>query len=349
MTASNLQLNFMANGAQSVTCISERHGLPMRLTPMLRLFVRVVGATVILFCVRLHSQGAPSSQPAGPSFGFKMAVDEVSLTLSAVDSHGLAVNDLRADELRLLDNGKPPRKILAFDAMQDFPIRAGILLDTSESMEAHVRADRAIATQFAVHVLRQQTDEAFVMDFGYVSKIEQAWTSSSAALSTAVGNVSAEKQNPLSGTALFDTVFRACFHEFGKLDPKASGNFVLLFTDGEDNKSHTSLDEAVDICQKSNTAIYIFRAEPASSMSSGPKNLAELARETGGRVFRDDESDATLIDDLKTIEANLRNQYRLVYRPEEIRRDGSFHQIVVLGPERVANITVRSGYYAPKQ
>ena len=52
-------------------------------------------------------------------------------------------------------------------------------------------------------------------------------------------------------------------------------------------------------------------------------------------------------DDLRMIEADLRNQYRLVYRPPELKHDGSFHRIVLKTPERVDSIVIRSGYYAP--
>jgi Ca-activated chloride channel family protein len=75
--------------------------------------------------------------------------------------------------------------------------------------------------------------------------------------------------------------------------------------------------------------------------------LAELAAQTGGRVFFDDDSEEIIDNDLHTIEADLRNQYRLVYKPAELKRDGSYHRIELKGPERVDSIVVRSGYYAP--
>jgi hypothetical protein len=53
-------------------------------------------------------------------------------------------------------------------------------------------------------------------------------------------------------------------------------------------------------------------------------------------------------EDLKIIQANLRNQYRLVYNPADLKRDGAFHRIVLLPPDRVATVQTRSGYYAPK-
>jgi Ca-activated chloride channel family protein len=102
------------------------------------------------------------------------------------------------------------------------------------------------------------------------------------------------------------------------------------------------------MCQRTNTAIYIFRAEPETGFSTGSRTLAELASKSGGRVFYDDDSDAAIYSDLQIIEANLRNQYRLVYTPVELKRDGSFHRIELETPQRVGAIAIRAGYYAPR-
>src|ERR1700738_7932 len=62
-----------------------------------------------------------AAQSATP-YNLNVAVDEVSLTFHAADVHGLPINNLRLDELNLLDQGKPPRKIVVFQSMKDLPI-----------------------------------------------------------------------------------------------------------------------------------------------------------------------------------------------------------------------------------
>ena len=99
--------------------------------------------------------------------------------------------------------------------------------------------------------------------------------------------------------------------------------------------------------QRTNTAIYAFRAESNSGFLSGPKTLAELASESGGRVFLTTTLKLRINNDLRIIEADLRNQYRLVYKPAELKHDGSSHRVKLKAPERVDSITIRSGYYAP--
>jgi Ca-activated chloride channel homolog len=296
---------------------------------------------------RLSSQTNDPTSPGISSYRLSVPVDEVSLTFHATDAHGLPINDLKLDELHLLDNGEPPRKILIYQPMQNFPIRAGILMDTSESMTPYLLRNQAISMEYAQRLLRQQTDQAFVMDFAYLSEIEQPWTNDINALTVGIRKFTTYGGVQLRGTALFRAVYQACLYQFGKVDNAASGNFILLFSDGEDNAGRTDLQDAVTACQHSNTAIYAFRVEPELGTSSGPKTLAELASQTGGRVFYNDGSDAEIYNDLRIIEADLRNQYRLIYKPAELKHDGLFHRIELQAPERVNSINIRSGYYAP--
>jgi VWFA-related protein len=196
-------------------------------------------------------------------------------------------------------------------------------------------------------LFRQQADQAFVMDFDFESRIAQPWTSDRNALIAGMRRVTPDGVSRMGGTAIIDSIYRACLNQFGSLDHGGSANFILLFSDGEDNASHAYLNEAVEMCQHANTAIYAFRVHPESRFSDGPKTLAQLASQTGGRVFKNESSDEAIYDDLRIVEADLRDQYRLIYKPAGLKRDGSFHRIALRGPERVASIAVRSGYYAP--
>jgi VWFA-related protein len=280
-------------------------------------------------------------------YSLSVSVDEVDLTFHATDTHGLPVNDLKLDELKLLDNGKPPSRVVVFRPLLEFPIRAGILLDTSVSVAEYLPRNRAIAAEYTNRLMRQQADQAFVMDFDFESRVAQPWTNDRTLLDAGLRSARSNTWNRMGGTAIIDSIYRACMNQFGKLNYAASANFILLFSDGEDNASHANLNEAVEMCQRSNTAIYAFRGQPETRFSDGPKTLAQLASQTGGRVFQADDSDAAIYEDLRTIEMDLRDQYRLIYKPAELKHNGAFHRIALKGPARVKSIVVRSGYYAP--
>ncbi len=292
------------------------------------------------------TQTTPSTAQNAPEYSLRVKVDEVVLTFHASDANGRPVNDLQLDELRLLEDGETTGTIVGLQSQQDLPVRAGLLLDTSASMQSHRVQDRLIAMDYARKAMRQTTDAAFVMNFGHSVTLMQPWTHDGEALALAAREIAPRVGT--DGTGLFDAIFEACHGQFGGIDHAASGNFLLLFTDGEDNASFTTLQAAVDMCQRNSTAIYAFRAGGQDAGGSiGPATLARLTQETGGRVFPDDDPLERVDADLKTIDADLRNQYRLIYRPAALKHDGVFHPIVLLGPDRLANVTMRNGYYAP--
>jgi len=83
---------------------------------------------------------------------------------------------------------------------------------------------------------------------------------------------------------------------------------------------------------------------------SGPRLLAEIAEQTGGRAFS-----ATVGSDLASVATRigieLRNQYVLAYQPANQEKDGKYRRVEVRVnpqaglPELKAHW--RLGYYAP--
>ncbi len=152
---------------------------------------------------RGRAQTAVAAVQNAPRYNLSVTVDEVSLTFHAADAHGLPINDLKLDELRIFDNEKPPRKVLAFQSLENFPIRAGFLLDTSDSVEGYLPRNRAISIEYAQQLLRQQTDQAFVMNFNYLAEIAQPWTNNPAALTAGLRKFTRYGQSRIGGTAIF--------------------------------------------------------------------------------------------------------------------------------------------------
>lgn len=290
-------------------------------------------------------QATPVSAGGGP---LRVNVDEVVVMFHATDAIGATVRGLKAGDIRVRDNGVAPRRVVAFDELVDRPVRVGILLDSSESDRQALASNKAIAQKFATSLLRIGKDEAFVSSFGYGSSVLQSWTGDPMKVMRGIASAS-ERADARGGTALFNTIFRACAYSFEQADPEATGNFILLFSDGEDNAGLTSPDEAARSCQRSNTAVFAFLSGPAINRdSTGPQALRELASKTGGRVFRADESEEAIWLDLTEIESETRNQYRLVYDPADLKHDGAFHEIELQPPDRVSKVVVRSGYFAPR-
>jgi VWFA-related protein len=299
------------------------------------------------------------AQPDGRGVPYTMSVpvNEVSVMFQASDFHGVPIRDLTLGDLRVQDNGKVQHDVVSFQMYRDLPIRAGFLIDTSKSVLENLRRNQQISSEYVRLFMRRQSsgpssedqvgDEAFVMGFDFESKLVQGWTGERDLLTSAIRSVATDHESRVGGTAIFDAVYSACRDEFGGLGDSATGNFILLFSDGLDNASHARIEDDVSMCQQSNTAIFVFSAASKSMFIEGQKTLSDLAADTGGRIFFDQKSE-NVNDELRSIEANLRNQYRLVYKPAKLKADGSFHRIKLDSPSRGGVITARSGYFAPR-
>ena len=98
------------------------------------------------------------------------------------------------------------------------------------------------------------------MNFGKVSSVLQPWTNNPILLTAGIPKATGGAGRIGNTTAIFDAIYAACRYQFGKINHAASGNFILLFSDGEDDSSYLPLKQAVDMCQSTNTSIYAFRA-----------------------------------------------------------------------------------------
>jgi VWFA-related protein len=286
--------------------------------------------------VRAEQSSAPYTIPVN--------VDEVNLTFNVRDEAGRWIDDLQVSDFRLLDNGKKPARILSFQKLTGLPLHAGVLVDTSRSMLHDLPRNRRIVAEMTEHIFRTESDEAFVMRFDFASKVMQSWTHDGAQLSATMSGVAKDWQSRLGGTAIFDAIYIACRDQFGGAAGSRTGNFILLFSDGLDNYSHARIEDVIDRCQQSHTAIYAFSEYPKPSHDEGQRMLQELAAKSGGKVFYDDGKGE--IENLYEIEGDVRNQYQIVYKPASLKMDDGFHRIKLDCPRRAAFFEARTGYYS---
>ncbi len=291
------------------------------------------------------AQSAPNKSDTAQPYILHIPVDEISLRFHAVARNGQPLTQLSVHDLELSDNGKPQNRIVMLESLQNLPIRAGFLFDISASMLKSIEFDQGILQMYVSGLLRKGVDQAFVMQFDTVPLLIQKWTDIDSTIMKGASSVGPRASRDVPFTAIFDSLYIACRDQWGAKQSDSSGNFILLFSDGEDNSSHAYLSEAVDMCQRRHVAIYVIDINRSSHRSDGYKAMNDLANQTGGRVFiRPRRND--IWQDLQIIEAEQRSQYRLVYKPSEFTADGSFHRIQLQCQVPGAQITTRSGYYA---
>ena len=294
------------------------------------------------------AQAPPVSPTSGKApYSLSVSVNEVEITFHAADAHNWAVLDLEPDEVDVLDNDTGPGQIVSMQRLQDRPVHAGFVIDTSGSVSAEIARNRAEA-QEAVQRLLVEAAQGTAVRFGRARRVVQPWTNQRNDIVRSIGQIGRMGYDPLDGTSVYDTLFSTCVSGFGDSATTPAAKVILLFSDGEDTASHTTMQAAIDRCRQNNTAIYAFSPKPIlGTSSSGPPTLRRLTEETGGRLFYANEPQGNIQADLDTVRLDLKNEYLILYRPKQLKHDGAFHRIVLSGPERVAKIVGTSGYYAP--
>ncbi len=283
----------------------------------------------------------PDTQQNG-AFTITTVVNEVNLIFTVTDKHGHFIRNLKASDFSLLDNRMVPAEVYSFTQQTNLPLRVGLLIDTSSSIRSRFQFEQNAAVEFLLSVLRPKVDRAFVMGFDVTPDITQPYSNNGDLLANGI-----RKLSPGGGTALYDAVYTACHDEMLPLSPPPLiRKILILLSDGDDNQSHATLDDAVKMCQRADTTIYAISTNDSPSRDRGDEILKAMSLVTGGRAFYPPRME-DVSNSFQGIQEELRSQYSLVYKPADFKADGSFRPIYLTAYDRKYKVRVQKGYFAP--
>ncbi len=275
-------------------------------------------------------------------FVFRKDVDEVLLHASVIDDKQHIVTNLDRSDFTVFEDGKP-QNIISFHH-EDIPVSIGILIDNSGSM----REKRNKVNQAALNLVRSSNpkDEVFIVNFNDEYYLDQDFTNDLLKLKEAL-----EKIDARGGTALYDAVVASAEHL--KRNARLEKKVLLIVTDGEDNASNETLEQAVKQLQEENgPSVYAIGILGDEEHPKRAKRALEIiAQHTGGIAFFPKTLDE--VDEIsRTVARDIRNQYTIGYQPTNPRGNGGFRQIRVDARAKGHGklmVRTKSGYYAGAQ
>ncbi len=272
-------------------------------------------------------------------------VDEVNVVFTVTDKRGAFVKDLKQSDFRVMDDNKPALSIRSFRSETNLPLRVGLLIDASNSIRDRFKFEQEAAVEFLNQIIRANFDKAIVIGFDTTPEVTQDFTDNTEKLAKGVHML-----RPGGGTALYDAIYFACRDKIMAEDkgPQATRRAIILLSDGEDNQSRVSREEALEMAQKAEVIIYTISTNTSGLRLHGDKVLEYFAEQTGGRAFFpfkiEDVSDA-----FSQIQSELRSQYAVSYKPADFEPNGKFRKIEILADNKKYKVRARKGYYAPLQ
>lgn len=293
----------------------------------------------------------------------RVKADYVRVPLTILDSSGRPLTDVRAEDLRVFENGEP-RPIINFVQDQG-PVYVALLIDSSGSLQEELGELKYSAHQFARHFSEQ--DRICVAAFSSDVDLLQNWTNNKRKVRRSIDSVAEGFR-----TALYDALYALAEEQLKSAQGKRA---IILLTDGMDNDSRLGPEDARRCLLKDAIALYvvsktrILEAEVQKSqrvqflqrvlkdltgksddvvqkiVEKKERQMVDLAETTGGRIFFPDQR-SEYRNIYEEVARELKQQYLLTYPPLTQERNAKeFKKIEVDLPAKNATLIYRKGYY----
>jgi Ca-activated chloride channel family protein len=289
-------------------------------------------------------ENMPEALPDDPASTIVRVVNEVRAIFTVTDKHGRYIKDLKEGDFRVIDDRKPAVRINSFHAETNLPLQVALLIDASNSIRDRFKFEQEAAIEFLNSIIRPRYDEATTIGFDSTPDVTQDFTDNTELLSKGVRALKAG-----GGTAMYDALYSTCRdHLMKETQTGPVRRAIILLSDGDDNSSHVTREEAIEMAQRAEVIVYTISTNITGSKTKSDKVLERIAEATGGRAFfpfqiRD------VTDAFASIQDELRSQYAMTYRPADFVSDGHFRTIEILAQQKSFHVRTRKGYYAPKR
>jgi Ca-activated chloride channel family protein len=265
-----------------------------------------------------------------------VTVMSMLMAVAVYTKNGRLVSGLTAADFRLTENGEPQKVDVA--NLESVPANFALLIDSSQSMSARVDFLRLAAKRLAPYL--HPLDKVIIAPF---SKGLGTITGPTADQPTMLDAISAI--GTTGGTAILDSLMQLS----ERIKGLEGRRVVILLTDGYDENSTTTLEQAIKTMQSDQITVYVVGIGGVAGVSlKGQQLLRQLAAETGGKAYfpwREDE----LKNAYDFLATDAQNRYLLAYTPSDQTSDGTWRAVKVetTRPDDLV-IQAKPGYYAAK-
>jgi VWFA-related protein len=273
------------------------------------------------------------------TFVFRKQVEEVVLHATVVDEKQRIVTSLDKGDFNVYEDGHL-QTITSF-RHEDIPVAMCIVVDNSGSMRE--KRPKVNAAALDLVLSSNPNDEVCIVNFNDEFYKDQEFTSNIKKLKEGLEQIVAR-----GGTALYDAVVATA--DYLKTAAKLEKKVIFVVTDGEDNESRWTLEQAVRGLQGDGgpTVYSIGVLEKEEHPKHAKRALQIMSERTGGIAFFPktlDEVDAIS----REVAHDIRSQYTIGYKPTTPKNQGGYRQVRVdARSPSYGKLTVRtkSGYYA---
>ena len=289
-------------------------------------------------------------------FKVSVKVNMINVPVTVRKPEGGFIMGLKQGAFRIYEDGAPQE--ISLFTQEKLPTRIAIVLDISGSVQT-AWGNIMHSTKRFLDYLNPE-DKFSLYTFNTEIRLRMDWGNARDRLDAVLRSIYCK-----DSTMLWDTVWAVSSNAFKGIDEKKA---IIIMSDGLDNISKVSFEEALEAAVRSEAAVYIvskteavrqlylyeksqnniYANIPSEVFMQADMMLRKLARETGGRVLYPN-SFGQLDDVYEEVDEELRNQYTIGYVSNNPANDGSYRQIEVRVNVPEATVSARPGYYAPNE
>jgi VWFA-related protein len=311
----------------------------------------------LVFLVLLGSAAAllRGQQPAQPNpankdqkvLTIRTEANMVSVPVTIRRPESGFVKGLPKSAFHIYEDDKP-QEIVLFE-QEGLPTRIALVLDISGSVRSEWGTIKYATTKFIENLKLE--DRFAIVTFNTETRLKMGWGRKTDRLSSVLTTTCQ------GNTKLWDTIWVVSNDVFKGIEEKKA---MIIMSDGLDNESSVSYDEALKAAVRSEAAVYIvskteavrqqmefeYNNVPQKEFANADLALRKLAYETGGRVLYPNNF-GQLNNIYAQVDEELRNQYTIGYYSTNTAKDGSYRHIEVrVETAPGAQLSARPGYYA---
>ncbi|MGE3959538.1 MAG: VWA domain-containing protein [Vicinamibacterales bacterium] len=295
------------------------------------------GSTISAHLIRLVVQPVDGDRlvktlrTKGIGYADRVNVQAIQVTVTVSDDAGRFIGGVQRGAFRVYEDGKP--QPITYFASEDVPLELTVAVDISGSMTTSMPKLKKAVKDFLLAVPSKDqvtllgfNDSVFALTRKQTDPMERV--------------KAVDRLAPWGATALYDVIMRAVDMLGRQIGRKA----LVVFSDGEDQGSHVSLEDVERKLQASDVTLYIIAQGRGISQDYLRKTMQRLTVPTGGRTFTTDSIDQ-LHEAFEDLLEELSNQYLLGYQPTNATRDDTWREIKVQ-VDGYPNVRARQGYRA---
>jgi len=298
------------------------------------------GARVEEHTIRVTAELAKGGRTAatihtrGVKFSESVDVDVLQFTSVVTDGGGRFVTGLKPADFKVYDNDRP-QKITSFES-ENISLEMVVALDVSSSMRAALPHVKTSSKRFLSGL--RAGDQVTLLGFN-----DNVFTLTPRSRDQEARVKAIDLMRAWGGTALYDVILKG----LNLLSRHPGRRSMLLFSDGDDQSSHATLEAAIARAEASDATIYVIGQGRAIRARDLQEVLKKFATISGGRAFFAE--DVGRLDRFfEEILEDLSNQYLISYSYPDEERDGQYHRIRVEVGDGQYHVRARDGYRLSK-